>query len=82
MNVKELKYIADIEMMREGILSKGVRLEVVNAAKEGHKFTLEVSTDDSIRIAAEMRRKGLNGRMSMVKSKTPNRKVLTFNHSK
>lgn len=82
MNLKEIKYIADIEMMRDGHLSKGIRLEVVNAAKSGHKFSLEVSTDDYIRIGNELRRNGYTGCMSATKSNIANRKNVTFNQSK
>ena len=68
-------------MKRDGHLSKGVRIEAVNAAKLGNNLELVVSTDDALRILAEMRR---SGKSDIVCTKTlaPNRKLITFNQPK
>lgn len=82
MTIKEIKRIAESEMQRDGYLSKGVRHEVVASARGGHQFSLVVSTDDAIRISAELRRTGHVGAMSTMMDETPGRKVVTFNQSK
>lgn len=71
-------------MNRDRCLSKGVRIEVVNAAKRGEKFTMTISTDDYIRIGAELRRCGLFGCMRSTTKATgvANQKTVTFNESK
>lgn len=82
MTLKELTCIADTEMVRDGFLSKGVRLEIVNAAMSGQDMTLTVSTDDAIRIGSEIRRRGGRGIFSYSRTDIPTKKIITINHSR
>ena len=78
MTQKELLNIAESEIKRDGCLSKGVRIEIINAAKRGQDFKLIVSTDDSIRITAELRRAGFQGIVSCAKADKPNTRIITI----
>lgn len=64
MTILELKQVARSEMKRDGILSKGTRITIVEKARAGEAFSVKGSTYDTIRIGAALRKSGEHRRMT------------------
>lgn len=63
MTLLELKKIADNEMARDGALSKGVRIDIIEKAREGWVFEVRGTHYDVTRIASALRKTKDNQRM-------------------
>lgn len=79
MTVEEIKSIAKTEMERDGILSKGVRVAILDKIKAGEPFQLEASLFDRNRISAELRRCSQAQRMRSKTAVHGTRYTLVFN---
>lgn len=63
MEIILIKEIAAEEIEKNGELSKGTRIHIVEAAISGEKFSLQCRTKDYLRIYNLMNRRGENKRM-------------------
>lgn len=63
MDIILIKKIAAEEIEKNGELSKGTRIHIVEAAISGEQFTLQCRTKDYLRIYNLMNRRGENKRM-------------------
>lgn len=79
MTIEDIKYMAQAEMDREGILSKGIRIAVLEKVKAGERFQIEASLFDRNRISAELRRCSQAQRMKSKTAIQGTRYILSFN---
>ncbi len=82
MTVQEITEIAKSEMERDGALSKGMRVAILEKVKEGESFAVEASYFDSVRIGAELRRSSQGQRMRTKTIVQGKRCSLVFNSNK
>lgn len=82
MTLEEIKDIAGKEMDRDGILSKGVRVAILERVKAGDSFQVEASLFDRERICAELRRSSQAQRVRTKTVAQGSRYLLTFNTPK
>ena len=82
MTLEDIKEIAHREMERDGKLSKGIRVSILEKVKEGESFSVDASYFDCNRIGSELRRSSQGQRMrtkTIVQGKVCS---LTFNAKK
>lgn len=63
MTIENIKEIAESELNHDGVLSKALRVAILEKAKAGDHFEIEASHFDITRIGAELRRCSQGKRM-------------------
>lgn len=79
MTLDELKAIAASEMNADGILSKAVRLDIVEKARKGYKFTIFATDYDCKTIRASLWKSGDGKRIHTKIADSGKRYTLFFN---
>lgn len=79
MTTTELKRIASSELEKDGQLSKGTRITIVEKARAGEHFSIQGSTYDIVRIGAALRKSQDHKVMSTYTIKPGKRVEMTFN---
>lgn len=82
MTLEEIKEISQREISRDGALSKGIRVAILEKAKAGEEFDIIATHFDITRIGAELRRSSQGKRMRVKRIKQGQLYNVTFNETK